>query len=86
MELRERGTSNDNTAIGGLAFKVIADPVVGYFYKQFILGQPQDAAMILAKLSAAATFINAIVSVIVVTIIYNAIRPILKKSHLLLPV
>ncbi len=73
-------------AIGGLAFNVIADPVVGYFYKQFILGQPQDAAMILAKLSAAATFINAIVSVIVVTIIYNAIRPILKKSHLLLPV
>lgn len=73
-------------SIAGLAFNVIADPVVGFFYKQYILGQPQDAAMILAKLSAATTFINAVVSVILVAIIYNAIRPILKKSGLLLPV
>lgn len=73
-------------SIGGLAFNVIADPIVGFFYKQYILGQPQDAAMILAKLSAATTFINAVVSVILVVIIYNAIRPILKKSGLLLPV
>ena len=73
-------------SIGGLAFNVIADPIVGFCYKQYILGQPQDAAMILAKLSAATTFINAVVSVILVAIIYNAIRPILKKSGLLLPV
>ena len=73
-------------SIAGLAFNVIADPIVGFFYKQYILGQPQDAAMILAKLSAATTFINAVVSVILVAIIYNAIRPILKKSGLLLPV
>ena len=73
-------------SIGGLAFNVISDPIVGFFYKQYILGQPQDAAMILAKLSAATTFINAVVSVILVAIIYNAIRPILKKSGLLLPV
>ena len=73
-------------SISGLAFNVIADPIVGFFYKQYILGQPQDAAMILAKLSAATTFINAVVSVILVVIIYNAIRPILKKSGLLLPV
>ena len=71
---------------GGLAFNVIADPVVGFFYKQYILGQPQDAAMILAKLSAATTFINAIVSVVVVTVLYNAIRPVLKRADLLLPV
>ena len=73
-------------SIAGLAFNVIADPIVGFFYKQYILGQPQDAAMILAKLSAATTFINAVVSVILVAIIYNAIRPILKKSGLLLPI
>ena len=73
-------------SIAGLAFNVIADPIVGFFYKQYILGQPQDAAMILAKLSAATTFINAVVSVILVVIIYNAIRPILKKAGLLLPV
>ncbi|WP_370832133.1 ECF transporter S component [Clostridium sp.] len=73
-------------SIAGLAFNVIADPIVGFFYKQYILGQPQDAAMILAKLSATTTFINAVVSVILVVIIYNAIRPILKKAGLLLPV
>ena len=42
--------------------------------------------MILAKLSAVATFVNAVVSVILVVILYNALRPILKKSGLLLPV
>lgn len=87
------GESNDSkyifkwsliAAICGLAFNVIADPIVGFFYKKYILGQPQDAAMILAKLSTVTTFINAVVSVILVAIIYNAIRPILKKSGLLL--
>ena len=73
-------------SVGGLAFNVIADPVVGFFYKQYILGQPQNAAAILAKLSAVTTFVNAVVSVMLVVIIYNAIRPILKKSGLLLPV
>ena len=74
------------SAIGGLAFNVVADPIVGFFYKQYILGQPQDAAAILAKLSAFTTFINAVVSVILVVIIYNALRPILNKSGLLLPI
>ncbi|MGG7143141.1 ECF transporter S component [Clostridium nigeriense] len=73
-------------SIGGLAFNVVADPVVGFFYKQYLLGQPQDAAVILAKLSAFTTFINAVVSTILVVIIYNSIRPILKKAGLLLPV
>ena len=34
-------------SIAGLAFNVIADPIVGYFYKQYILGQPQEVAGIL---------------------------------------
>ena len=70
-------------SIAGLAFNVIADPIVGYFYKQFILGQPQKLAEALAKMSAVATLINAIVSVILVAIIYNALRPALIKSHIL---
>ena len=49
-------------SVAGLAFNVIADPIVGYFYKQYILGQPQELAQALAKMSAAATFINAVVS------------------------
>ena len=70
-------------SVAGLAFNVIADPIVGYFYKQYILGQPQELAQALAKMSAAATFINAVVSVILVAIIYNAVRPVLIKSHLI---
>lgn len=73
-------------SIAGLGFNVVADPVVGFLYKQYILGQPQSAAAILAKLSAVTTFVNAVLSVIAAVIIYNAVRPILKKSGLLLPV
>ncbi|NSA01677.1 heme exporter protein D [Clostridium beijerinckii] len=43
-------------------------------------------AAVLAKISVFATFVNAVVSVILVSIIYNAIRPVLSKSGLLLPV
>ena len=67
----------------GLAFNVVADPVVGYFYKQFVLGQPQKMAEVLAKLSAMTTLFNAVVSVILVAVLYNAVRPVLIKSHLL---
>ena len=70
-------------SIAGLAFNVIADPIVGYFYKQYILGQPQQMAEVLAKWNAAATFVNAILSTIVVVIIYNALRPALAKSGML---
>ena len=66
-------------SVAGLAFNVIADPIVGYFYKQYILGQPQQMAEVLAKWSAAATFVNAVLSTIVVVIIYNALRPALAK-------
>ena len=70
-------------SVAGLAFNVIADPIVGYFYKQYILGQPQQMAEVLAKWSAAATFVNAILYTIVVVIIYNALRPALAKSGML---
>lgn len=70
-------------SVAGLAFNVIADPIVGYFYKQYILGQPQQMAEVLAKWSAAATFVNAILSTIVVVIIYNALRPALAKSGMM---
>ena len=40
-------------------------------------------AQALAKMSAVATLFNAVVSVILVAVIYNAVRPVLIKSHLL---
>lgn len=71
-------------SVAGLGFNVIADPLVGYFYKQYIMGQPQEMAEVLAKWSTATTFVNAVVSTILVAILYNALRPILVKSGLLI--
>lgn len=70
-------------SVAGLAFNVVADPIVGFFYKQYILGQPQEMAAVLAKLSAVTTFVNAVVSVILVVFIYNALRPALIRMNLI---
>ena len=70
-------------SVAGLGFNVIADPLVGYFYKQYVLGQPQQMAEVLAKWSAAATFVNAVVSTVLVAFLYNVLRPVLLKSGLL---
>lgn len=70
-------------SICGLGFNVIFDPLVGYFYKQYILGQPQEMASVLAKWSTATTFVNAVISTILVAVIYNALRPALAKAGLL---
>lgn len=38
------------SSICGMAFNIVADPVVGYFYKTYLLGVPQDLAKTLAKI------------------------------------
>ena len=68
---------------GGMLFNVVADPVVGYFYKTYILGVPQNAAAIWAKMGAVTTAVNAVVAVIAATVFYLALRPALKRSNLL---
>lgn len=70
-------------SVAGLGFNVIADPLVGYFYKQYVLGQPQEMAEVLAKWSTATTFVNAVVSTALVAVLYNVLRPVLLKSGLL---
>lgn len=67
----------------GMAFNVVADPVVGYFYKTYLLGIPQDLAKALAKMSAITTFVNAIVAVVCASIFYLALRPAMKKAAFL---
>ena len=59
-------------SVAGLGFNVVADPIVGYFYKMYILGQPQKMAEVLAKWSTAATFVNAVISTVLVACLYNA--------------
>lgn len=69
------------SAAAGMAFNIVADPLVGYFYKMYVLGVPQDAATILAKMSAVTTSVNAVIAVIAATIFYLALRPALKKIN-----
>lgn len=65
----------------GMAFNIVADPLVGYFYKMYIMGVPQDAATILAKMSAVTTSVNAVIAVFAATVFYLALRPVLKRSN-----
>lgn len=71
------------SSICGMGFNVFADPIVGYFYKMYLLGIPQDAASVWAKIGALTTFVNAVIAVIVSTILYCAIRPAFIKSGIL---
>ena len=70
------------SSICALGFNVIADPIFGYFYKNYFLGVPSPAAKIMSTWAAGATAINAVVGTIVVVIVYNALRPTLKKAGL----
>lgn len=70
------------SSICALGFNVIADPIVGYFYKNFVLGTPSPAAKIMSTWAAGATAVNAVVGTIVVVVVYNALRPVLKKAGL----
>lgn len=67
----------------GMAFNMVADPLVGYFYKMYVLGVPQEAASIWAKIGAVTTSVNAVVAVIAASVFYLALRPALKKSNLM---
>lgn len=66
----------------GMAFNIVADPLVGYFYKTYLLGVPQDISKALAKIAALTTSVNAVVAVIAASVFYIALRPALKKSGL----
>lgn len=66
----------------GMLFNVIAEPVVSYFYKRYILGVDAEASAILAKLQSLTTFVNAILTVIIAVALYHALRPALIKAGL----
>ena len=68
-------------SIVSLAFNVVFDPLIGYFYKLLILGQP--AAQPTLAWNIASTSINAVASVIVSTALYMVLRPAMAKAHLL---
>ncbi len=66
----------------GMLFNVIAEPVVSYFYKRYVLGVDADAAAILAKFQSLTTFVNAILTVVIAVALYAALRPALIRAGL----
>lgn len=70
----------------GMGFNIVADPLVGYFYKMYLLGVPQELSKALAKISAVTTSVNAVVAVIAASVFYLALRPALKKAGLFVDV
>ncbi|MBO4290803.1 MAG: ECF transporter S component [Lachnospiraceae bacterium] len=74
------------SCICGMGFNVIADPLVGYFYKMYLLGIPQQIASVWAKWGAVTTLVNAIIAVICSSLFYLALRPALEKSGLFIQV
>ena len=67
-------------SICGMVFNMIFDPLVGYFYKRVIIGKP--AAEVTLAWNITTTSVNAVLSVIVAVVIYNALRPVLIKNDL----
>lgn len=67
-------------AVGGLLFNVIFDPLIGYFYKLYIIGKP--AADVTLAWNITSTSINAATSTLVSVLVYLALLPALKKSGL----
>lgn len=67
----------------GMLFNCIAEPLFGYFYTAVILGAPEKAAMKLAQFNAITTTVNAVLAVIISTILYLAIRPRLENNGVL---
>ncbi len=70
------------SAGAGLLFNVIADPLVGYFYKMYLFGIPQDASAALAKIATLTTGVNAALSLLCAVLLYLALRPVLIKAGL----
>ena len=71
------------SSASGMLFNIFADPIVGYFYKTYLLGVPQDLSKALAKIGAVTTSVNAVIAVIVASLVYFALRPVLKRSNML---
>lgn len=67
-------------SVAGLLFNVIMDPLVGYYYKLWIIGKP--AAELALVWNVTSTTINAVVSSVVSVVVYMALRPALERAGL----
>lgn len=71
------------SSAAGMLFNCIGEPLFGYFYTAVILGAPAKAAKTLAQFNAITTAVNAVLAVIIASILYIAIRPRLENNSVL---
>lgn len=85
MPLTRRARLRRSAGAAGIALaaNVVLDPLLGYLYKRYLFGIPQDAAAALAKIGAFATLVNAGISFLLVMLVYNAVYPVLEQNRLL---
>ncbi len=67
----------------GMLFNCIGEPLFSYLYYLIILGNGEKAITYLALAKFVTTFINAILAIIIASVIYLALYPRLKESGLL---
>jgi hypothetical protein len=68
------------SSMAALGANVILDPLVGYFYKTYIFGIPQDLSAALARIGSVTTLVNAIASTIAVTVLWPALHRALSRA------
>lgn len=67
------------SAVAGLGFNVLVDPVFGYLYKRFILQVPAQAASIIITWGAGVTALNAAVCTVVATLLYLSLYKTIRR-------
>jgi uncharacterized membrane protein len=71
------------SSAAGMAFNCVGEPILSYFYTAYLLGAPQEAAKTLASWNAITTCTNAVLSVIIASLLYLALYPRLKNNGVL---
>ncbi|MDD4850355.1 MAG: ECF transporter S component [Gemmiger sp.] len=69
------------SALSGLVFNAVFDPILGYWYKLLILGKP--AADLTLAWNVGACIINAVISCAVAVALYAVLRPAMEKARLI---
>ena len=70
-------------AATALGLNVVLDPFVGYLYKTYIFGIPQEVSALFAKIASMTTLVNAILSAVCVVVFWTGIYPPLRRGGLL---
>ena len=68
------------SSAAALGLNVVLDPLFGYFYKTYLFGIPQDLSAALAKISSATTLVNAVVSTVLVFLLWPSLYTALAKT------